>query len=303
MTNLGQLSAWINSLQNGPTVTGDEKPSGAASPEMNVRQAPKSKEPSRAGTSTAGFPRHLRSVIHRAPAGFFLFFWLKRRRPAAPSSFDRFCLNISLDLETKYTRIVSIVTYVMNTFLFPIEKPDGLMMKLAYYFTRRQFGKVLTPLKVHSARLPSAFGLFYTKVGKLDKKLTLPLETVFLIREQVARINDCRFCMDIGRSLVIKASMNEAKFDALDEYRTNSLFGEAERAALDYVTELTSDKKGNPDAFARLSRYYSEREICEIVWLVASEHLYNLTNIGLNIHSDMLCDISRKKRGHPRHET
>jgi alkylhydroperoxidase family enzyme len=176
-------------------------------------------------------------------------------------------------------------------------------MKLAYYFTRRQFGKVLTPLKVHSARLPSAFGLFYTKVGKLDKKLTLPLETVFLIREQVARINDCRFCMDSGRSFAIKASMNEAKFDALDEYRTNSLFSEAERAAVDYVTELTSDKKGNPDAFARLSRYYSEREICEIVWLVASEHLYNLTNIGLNIHSDMLCDISRKKRGHPRHET
>jgi len=58
----------------------------------------------------------------------------------------------------------------MNTFLSPIEKPDGLIMKLAYYFTRRQFGKVLTPLKVHSARLPSAFGLFYTKVGKLGQK-------------------------------------------------------------------------------------------------------------------------------------
>jgi hypothetical protein len=29
--------------------------------------------------------------------------------------------------------------------------------------------------------------------------------------------------------------------------------------------------------------------------LVASEHLYNMTNLGLNIHSDMLCDISRKK--------
>jgi hypothetical protein len=36
--------------------------------------------------------------------------------------------------------------------------------------------------------------------------------------------------------------------------------------------------------------------ICEIVWLVASEHLYNMANIGLNIHSDMLCDISRKRR-------
>ena len=111
----------------------------------------------------------------------------------------------------------------MDTLLAPIEKPKGLTLKLAYYFTRRQFGKVLTPLKVHSARLPPAFGLFYTKIGKLDKKLTLPAETVLLIREQVARINVCSFCMDIARSFTIKASMNEAKFDALEEYRTSDL--------------------------------------------------------------------------------
>jgi alkylhydroperoxidase family enzyme len=184
----------------------------------------------------------------------------------------------------------------MDTFLPPIEKPQGLAQKLAYHFTRRQFGKVLTPLKVHSARLPSAFGLFYAKIGRLDKKLTLPAETAMLIREQVARINVCLFCMDIGRAFTIQAEMNQAKFDALDEYRTSALFTEAECAALDYVTELTKDKKVNPDTFARLARHYSEREICEIVWLVASEHLYNLTNIGLNIHSDMLCDISRKKK-------
>jgi alkylhydroperoxidase family enzyme len=183
-----------------------------------------------------------------------------------------------------------------DTFLPPIENPKGLIMKLAYYMTRRQFGKVLTPLKVHSARLPPAFGLFYNKIGKLDKKLLLPPETALLIREQVARINVCLFCMDIGRAVAIKATMNEAKFDALDQYRTNSLFSDKERAALDYVTELTKDKKVNPENFARISRYYSEREICEIVWLVASEHIYNMTNIGLNVHSDMLCDITRKRK-------
>ena len=184
----------------------------------------------------------------------------------------------------------------MDTFLPPIEKPKGLIKKLAYYFTRRQFGKVLTPVKVHSARLPDAFGLFYAKIGELDKKLSLPRETVLLIREQVARINICLFCMDIGRSFTIKASMNEAKFDALEQYRTSPLFSDAERAALDYVSELTKEKKVDPDTFARMSKYYSERAICEIVWLVASEHVYNMTNIGLNIHSDMLCDISRKKQ-------
>lgn len=180
-------------------------------------------------------------------------------------------------------------------FLPPIEKPKGWVMKLAYFFTRRQFGKVLMPLKVHSARMPVAFGMFYGKVGKLDKNLSLVPETVMLIREQVARINVCMFCMDIGRWFTIKASMNQAKFDSLEQYRTSNLFSEAERALLDYVTELTKDKKVNPDTFARLASHYSERELCEIVWVVASEHLYNLTNIGLNIHSDLLCDISRGK--------
>ncbi len=181
-----------------------------------------------------------------------------------------------------------------DTFLPPIEKPQGLMMKLAYYFTRRQFGKLITPLKVHPARLASAFGLLYSKINKLDKKPLLPPETALLIREQVARINVCLFCIDSAKWASLKASMNEAKFDALEQYRTSPLFTDAERAALDYVTELTKDKKVNPDTFARMSSYYSERAICEIVWLVASEHLYNMTNIGLNIHSDMLCDISRK---------
>jgi alkylhydroperoxidase family enzyme len=179
----------------------------------------------------------------------------------------------------------------MDTFLPPIEKPRGLIMKLVYAMTRRQFGKVLTPVKVFSARLPLGFALFTSKISKLDKKLLLPAETALLIREHVARINVCLFCMDIGRWAAVQGSMSEKKFDALEQYSTSPLFTDAERAALDYVTELTRDKKVNPDTFARLTGYYSERQICEIVWLVASEHVYNMTNIGLNIHSDMLCAI------------
>jgi alkylhydroperoxidase family enzyme len=180
-------------------------------------------------------------------------------------------------------------------FLAPIEKPKGLMIKLAYFFTRRQFGKVLTPVKVFAARLPAAFGMFTGKIAQLDKKLELPLETIFLVREQVAHLNICLFCMDIGRAFAVKAAMNQDKFDALEEYRTSPLFSDAERAALDYVTELTRDKKVNPETFARMASFYSERAICEIVWLVASEHFYNMTNIGLNIHSDMLCDLGKEK--------
>lgn len=183
----------------------------------------------------------------------------------------------------------------METFLAPIEKPAGLLMKLTYFFSKKQFGKIPTPLKVHAARLPIAFGMFYGKISGLDKKMQLKAENVMLVREWVARMNICLFCMDIGRFFVIKSGMNESKFDALENYATSPLFTEADRAMLDYVTELVRDKKINPDTFKRLAAFYSEREICEIIYLVASEHVYNLTNIGLNIHSDMLCDVSRKK--------
>jgi alkylhydroperoxidase family enzyme len=137
--------------------------------------------------------------------------------------------------------------------------------------------------------------MFSAKISKLDKQLQLPAETVMLIREQVARINMCHFCIDIARAQVIQSSMNEAKFDALENYPDSPLFSDAERAALDYVTELTLEKNVAPDTFAKLSEHFSNREICEIAWLVASEHFYNMTNIGLNIHSDMLCDISKRK--------
>ena len=183
-----------------------------------------------------------------------------------------------------------------DTFLPPIEHPDGLLMKFVYAMTRRQFGKVLTPVKVYAARMPAAFGQFYGKISQLDKKLELGQEAAMLVREQVARINVCLFCMDIGRWATVKASMNQAKFDALEDYASSPLFNKAERAALDYVTELTRDKKVDAATFARLERHYSPRQICEIVWLVASEHVYNMTNIGLNIHSDMLCDISKRKQ-------
>ena len=182
-------------------------------------------------------------------------------------------------------------------YLAPIERPRGAIMKLVYAMTRRQFGKVLTPLKVHSARLPVGFGQFYGSISKLDRKLMLPAETVMLVREQVARINVCTFCMDIGRWFTVKSSMDQTKFDALAEYATSPAFAVRERALLDYVTALVRDKKVDRGTFDALAACYSEREICEIVWVVASEHVYNMTNIGLNIHSDMLCDLAKREKG------
>jgi alkylhydroperoxidase family enzyme len=180
----------------------------------------------------------------------------------------------------------------MATYLPPVERPKGLLLRLVYVLTRRQFGKVSTPIAVHSARMPRGFLAFYGKVSRLDRKLRVAPATAMVIREQVATVNMCLFCMDASRWYAIKASPdNAARFDALAEYATSPLFTEAERAALDYVSALTRDKHVDAETFARLAGHYGPEEICDIVWLVASEHLYNMTNIGLHIGSDGLCEV------------
>ena len=179
------------------------------------------------------------------------------------------------------------------TYLAPVARPKGLMLRLAYALTRRQFGQVPGPLSVFSARMPTAFARFYMKVGTLDRKLSLPTETVVLVRERVASLNMCLFCMDAGRWAAInKAGVDAAKIDALADFPTSSFFGDSERAALAFATELTEDRRVSRNTFAELARHYSEREICDVVFVVASEHLYNITNIGLNIGSAGMCEAS-----------
>ncbi|HTT86454.1 MAG TPA: hypothetical protein VMF60_03705, partial [Acidimicrobiales bacterium] len=119
----------------------------------------------------------------------------------------------------------------MASYLPPVENPKGLVLKLMYRFMRRRFGKVMTPLTVFSARMPLGFVPFYGKVAKLDKKLALAPRTAVLIREQVASLNTCEFCMDASRWFALQASPdNRPRLDALAEYRTSPLFSEAERA-------------------------------------------------------------------------
>jgi alkylhydroperoxidase family enzyme len=181
----------------------------------------------------------------------------------------------------------------MSAHLTPIEKPKGVRLKLLYRLLGRQFGKPPGWLTVFSARVPLPFTSWMGKVYRLNKKLELSQDTMMLVRERVNTINMCTWCMDADRwSVTTRMPQLLPKVDALHEYRTSRLFTEKERAALDYATELTEHKSVTPDTFRTLSRHYSEREICELAWVVSTNHLFNINNLGLGIGSDGLCEIA-----------
>lgn len=182
-------------------------------------------------------------------------------------------------------------------YLAPIEKPRGLMLRLLYRLMRRQFGKTPTWLTVYGARMPLAFLSWGGKPYRLEKKLKLPHDIGTVVRARVSGINGCMWCMDAERSFVMtKTPHLLPKLDAISDYRTSPKFSDQERAALDFATELTELRRVSPETFETLSRHYSEREICEIVWLVASENLSNISNLGLGIGSDGLCEISSSRQ-------
>ncbi len=184
----------------------------------------------------------------------------------------------------------------MATYLPSAEKPGGVIMKMQHWFRRRVWGKAPSGTEVFAARMPRGFLRFYNETYSLDQKLRVPPETAMLVRQQVASTNGCFARMDTGSRFAMKGSAScAARFDALWEYHTDPRFSDAERAALDYATELTVYKTVSQVTFARLARHYTGREICDIVWLVASEHLANMTHVGLNIEPDVLYELRPKR--------
>ncbi len=181
----------------------------------------------------------------------------------------------------------------MQIRLNPVESPP-FVMKLAYFFSKIKFGKVLSPLKIVFVRLPLSFSLFSNKISQLERKMKLKRELALLIRHRVAQINTCSFCMDIGIALAIKDNQQSEKFYHLDEFMTSPLYSEADKAALLFAQELTAEKKISDSTFARAKQYFSERELVEIAWLVSTEHYYNLMNLAFDIHSDNLCQVGKR---------
>lgn len=179
----------------------------------------------------------------------------------------------------------------------PIEKPTGLKLRIVYAAMRRQLGKTPTPIKVLSARMPSSMKVV-TTMYKVEKKISLDEELRFLIEYFTSSLNGCHFCMDIGKTFIVKANYVLDKFDAIMEFPTSSLFSSSEKCALAYVGELVKERHVSDKTFENLKLHFNEKEIIEITYLVAVQTFTNLSNIALGIESDGLCEIALRSRHH-----
>ena len=184
----------------------------------------------------------------------------------------------------------------MTARLTPVENPKSPLMKLAYWFTKRMFGKVISPLKLIYARLPFSFLNWSRKIQPLQKQLAIPQDLALLIKIHVAQLNGCGFCIDIGKAQAMKQFERQERFFEVSRFEESELFSQKERLALRFATELTHHKHVSDKTYAQCQQLFSDEELIGIAWTVAIEHYYNIINGAFGIESDGLCRLPDQRK-------
>jgi AhpD family alkylhydroperoxidase len=115
----------------------------------------------------------------------------------------------------------------------------GLFVKLVYWFTRRRFGRVPTPVGIMAhnlAVLSAAAG--YELALERARALDVRLKELAMVK--TALLVGCRFCIDIGASLARNHGVSPAVLMDLPFYTTSPLYTPLERRVLDYTVAMTS---------------------------------------------------------------
>lgn len=171
--------------------------------------------------------------------------------------------------------------------LTPIEHPDQLILKIAYYLSKKQFGKVIAPLRyIYSRSVPAL--MTSVKIYKSENKLSLPKETRLLIRYYTSHLNDCPFCSNTADFMLQKENLELQQWKEFMNFRNSAQFSAKEKSLLAYLEEINFTKSVTDETFTDLKNHYSEKEIVEITWLNATENYYNLMAKPLGLTSDEL---------------
>lgn len=179
-----------------------------------------------------------------------------------------------------------------------VERPPNPLLQLAYWFTKRRYGKVIAPLKVIYARKPGLAVIAQQITGTLERGLVLEAELRLLISAFVSQLNGCAFCSDLALAQAVQKRLGTERFRALAEFRDSGLFTERERAALRFAEEATQHRKVSDATFAGVREHFSDQEIVELTWVNAVENYFNLQASVLELGSDELLSVmvARGKR-------
>jgi alkylhydroperoxidase family enzyme len=172
-----------------------------------------------------------------------------------------------------------------------IERPSGLIPKLAALYSRLRFGQNVEPTMAasHHAGVLMAMGALETTAGKGWKRLDPRLR--WLALQATGGEIGCSWCTDFGYYEGMQQGIDPQKVHDVPRFRQSDVYDETERVVLDYAVAATASPVVLPDELIeRLHRHLSEPEIVELAAWVALENFRSRFNAGLGLKSQGFSD-------------
>ena len=121
-----------------------------------------------------------------------------------------------------------------------------------------------------------------TIAPKIDRNL------YHLIKLRASQINGCAYCIGMHTHEALRDGDSPERLLLLDAWQESSAFSEKERAALEWVEELTliADSHASKAAFDGLKRFFSEEEIAYLTLAAALINTWNRMAIGSRAQYD-----------------
>jgi AhpD family alkylhydroperoxidase len=107
---------------------------------------------------------------------------------------------------------------------------------------------------------------------------------VDLVQTRVSQINGCAFCLDMHVRDLRKHGEGWQRINSLPTWRETGLYSERERAALNWAETMTrlADRHVDREAdFEALKLQFSDQEIVELTWVIATINTWNRMAIGM----------------------
>jgi AhpD family alkylhydroperoxidase len=150
--------------------------------------------------------------------------------------------------------------------------PRGLLVRLAYWFSRRRFGRVPGPVGVlaHHRSTLSAVAAFELAA---ERGRAAPARLKELAQVKVATIVGCRFCIDIGSSLARQHGVTEEELLDLPSYESSPRLSALDKRVLDYAVAMTESPVVVGDAlFEELLAALGRAALVELTSAIAWEN-------------------------------
>ena len=172
-----------------------------------------------------------------------------------------------------------------------IDKPAGLVAKLAARYSRHRFGQAVEPVMAasHHGGVLMAMGAVETAAERGWKRLDPRLRWL-AIQASAGEIG-CSWCTDFGYYEGMQQGIDPRKVRDVPRFRDSDVYDDAERVVIDYAVAATATPSALTDEMVeRLHRHLSEPEIVELAAWVALENFRSRFNAGLGLKSQGFSD-------------